>query len=99
MAVNIIMPKWGHTMTEGKITRWLKQEGDSVEKGEELFEVETEKITNTVEATASGILFQIVVPEGSTADVSAVVAILAEPGETMILIAQLRRALAVKATT
>ncbi|MBW2151599.1 MAG: 2-oxo acid dehydrogenase subunit E2 [Deltaproteobacteria bacterium] len=83
MAVNIIMPKWGHTMTEGKITRWLKKEGDSVEKGEELFEVETEKITNIVEATASGILFQILVPAGNTAPVGEVVAILAEPGEEL----------------
>ncbi len=82
LAVDIIMPKWGHTMTEGKITQWLKKEGDSIEKGEELFEVETEKITNTVEATASGILFQIIVPAGNTAPVSAVVAILSEPGET-----------------
>lgn len=77
------MPKWGHTMEEGKITKWLKQEGDKVEKGEELFEVETEKITNTVEATAGGILFQILVPVGSTALVSAVVAVMAEPGETL----------------
>jgi len=83
LAVNIIMPKWGHTMEEGKITKWLKQEGDQVVKGEELFEVETEKITNTVEATASGILFQILVPVGSSAPVSAVVAVLAEPGETL----------------
>ncbi|HIJ57228.1 MAG TPA: 2-oxo acid dehydrogenase subunit E2 [Deltaproteobacteria bacterium] len=83
MAVNIIMPKWGHTMEEGKITKWLKQEGDTVQKGEELFEVETEKITNTVEAIAGGILFQILVPVGSSARVSAVVAVLAEPGETL----------------
>jgi pyruvate dehydrogenase E2 component (dihydrolipoamide acetyltransferase) len=83
LAVNIIMPKWGHTMEEGKITKWLKQEGDTVEKGEELFEVETEKITNTVEATAGGILFQILVPVGSSALVSAVVAVMAEPGETL----------------
>jgi len=83
LAVNIIMPKWGHTMEEGKITKWLKQEGDTVQKGEELFEVETEKITNTVEAIAGGILFQILVPVGSSARVSAVVAVLAEPGETL----------------
>jgi pyruvate dehydrogenase E2 component (dihydrolipoamide acetyltransferase) len=83
LAVDIIMPKWGHTMTEGKITRWLKKEGDAIEKGEELFEVETEKITNTVEATAGGILFQILVPAGNTAPVSAVVAILSDPGETL----------------
>ncbi len=80
MPVEIIMPKWGHTMEEGTITRWLKKEGDRVEKGEELFEVETEKITNVVEAAGAGILFQILVPAGSTAAVGAVVAVLAEPG-------------------
>jgi len=47
------MPKWGLTMKQGKITKWFKEEGDSVQEGEELFEVETEKITNKVEATAS----------------------------------------------
>lgn len=81
MAVNITMPKWGLTMKEGKITRWLKKEGDSIEKGEDLFEVETEKITNKVESPASGILFQIVAPAGSKMPVTAVVGILAEPGE------------------
>lgn len=83
MPADIIMPKWGHTMEEGKITRWLKNEGDPVEKGEELFEVETEKITNIVEATAGGVLFQILVPAGEAAAVSAVVAIVAESGENL----------------
>ena len=82
MAVDVIMPKWGHTMEEGKVTLWLKQEGDTVVKGEELFEVETEKITNRVEAPADGTLFQILVPAGSTVPVGAVVALLAESGET-----------------
>ena len=81
MPADIIMPKWGHTMEEGKITRWLKNEGDPVKKGEALFEVETEKITNIVEATAGGVLFQILVPAGDAAAVGAVVAIVAEPGE------------------
>jgi pyruvate dehydrogenase E2 component (dihydrolipoamide acetyltransferase) len=83
LPADIIMPKWGHTMEEGKITRWLKNEGDPVEKGEELFEVETEKITNIVEATAGGVLFQILVPAGEAAAVSAVVAIVAESGENL----------------
>ncbi len=65
MSVNISMPKWGLTMKEGKITKWFKKEGDPVQKGEELFEVETEKITNKVEAAGTGTLFQIVVPAGT----------------------------------
>jgi pyruvate dehydrogenase E2 component (dihydrolipoamide acetyltransferase) len=60
--------------------------GDQVQEGEELFEVETEKITNIVEAPASGILFQIVVPEGATVPVGAIVAVIAEPGEQPELI-------------
>jgi len=75
------MPKWGMTMKEGKITKWFKKEGDSVQQGENLFEVETEKITNKVEAPASGILFQIVVPVGTTVSVGTIVAIVAETGE------------------
>jgi len=81
VSVNISMPKWGLTMKEGKITKWFKSEGDPVQKGEELFEVETEKITNKVEAAGSGILFQIVVPAGTTVPTGTVVAIIAEPGE------------------
>ena len=81
MAVHITMPKWGLTMKEGKITKWFKKEGEPVQKGEELFEVETEKITNKVESTASGILFQIAVPEGTTVPVGTILAVVAESGE------------------
>lgn len=81
MPVNVTMPKWGLTMKQGKITKWFKEEGDSVQQGEELFEVETEKITNKVEAADSGILFQIVVPAGTTVPVGTIVAVIAEPGE------------------
>lgn len=81
MAVNITMPKWGLTMKEGKVSRWLKNEGDTVQEGIALFEVETEKITNKVESPASGILFQIVVPAGTKVPVGTILGILAEPGE------------------
>ncbi|MEW6266742.1 MAG: 2-oxo acid dehydrogenase subunit E2 [Thermodesulfobacteriota bacterium] len=81
MAFEVTMPKWGLTMKEGKITKWFKKEGDQVQKGEPFFEVETEKITNQVEATVSGVLFQIVVPAGTTVAVGTVVAVIAEPGE------------------
>ena len=68
-------------MKEGKISKWFKSEGDTIEKGEPFFEVETEKITNVVEATASGIVFQIVVSAGTKVPVGTIVAVIAEPGE------------------
>lgn len=82
LATDILMPKWGLTMKEGTLSKWLKKEGDSVRKGEAIFEVETDKITNSVEATEDGVLFQIVVPAGETVVVKAVVGVLAAVGET-----------------
>ncbi len=73
MIKEISMPKLGLTMTEGVITEWLKREGDHVKKGEPLFEVMTEKINIEIESPYSGILKEIVVPEGGTAKVSEVV--------------------------
>ncbi len=81
MSVEIKMPKLGMTMKEGKVSRWFKKEGDSVQGGEDLYEIETEKITNKVESPATGILFQIVVPEGTVVPVGAIIGIIAEPGE------------------
>ena len=66
-------------MKVGKITRWFKQEGDWVEKGEDLFEVETGKSIKKVEAPADGILSQIVIQAGKNVPVKVVVAYLAEP--------------------
>ena len=64
MAKEIVMPKLGLTMTEGTVSKWLKHEGDTVKEGEGLFEVETDKLTNTIEASGSGTLLKIYVPEG-----------------------------------
>lgn len=69
------------TMKEGKISKWYKNEGDSVEKGENLFEVETEKITNRIESPDTGIVFQIVIPTGASVPVGTIVAIIAQGGE------------------
>ncbi len=69
------------TMKQGTVSKWYKNESDAIEKGEVLFEVETEKITNQIESPAGGILFQIVVPTGSTVPVGTILGIIAEPGE------------------
>ncbi|MGD9950592.1 MAG: 2-oxo acid dehydrogenase subunit E2 [Desulfobulbus sp.] len=82
MATDILMPKWGLTMKEGKLSKWIKKEGDSVKAGEALFEVETDKITNTVEAAGDGVLFKILVGAGETVAVKTVVGVLAAAGET-----------------
>lgn len=82
MATDILMPKWGLTMKEGKLSKWLKKEGDSVRKGEAIFEVETDKITNTVDAVEDGVLFQILVEVGETVAVKTVVGVLAAAGES-----------------
>ncbi len=65
MATEVILPKWGLTMAEGTLAAWRKREGDPVEAGEVIADVETEKITNELEAPVSGIIRQILVAEGT----------------------------------
>jgi pyruvate dehydrogenase E2 component (dihydrolipoamide acetyltransferase) len=69
-------------MKTGKIARWHASEGDSVKAGQPLLEVETDKITNTVEAPGDGVLFQIVVPAGNVVPVMTIIGVIAAPGET-----------------
>ena len=97
MSVNVTMPKLGMTMKVGKVSKWYKNEGDAVAKGEVIFEVETEKITNKIESPDAGILFQIVVPEGTTVPVGTIVAVIAQPGEKPERIAGVQAGEAVEA--
>lgn len=83
MATNVIMPKLGMTMTEGTIIKWHKKVGDAIEEGMPLFDVETDKLTNTVNANVSGTLLKISVPEDGTADCLAVVAVIGSDGEKL----------------
>ncbi|MCS6841614.1 MAG: 2-oxo acid dehydrogenase subunit E2 [Roseiflexus sp.] len=71
---DITMPKMGFDMQEGTIVRWLKKPGDMVRRGEPIAEIETDKVTIEIEAFASGILTEIVVQEGQSAPVNAVIA-------------------------
>ncbi len=83
MASEIVMPKWGLSMQEGLILHWLKREGDPVDKGEPLLEVETEKMTSVVEAPASGLLARILYPAGTRVPVAQPIALITAPGEAV----------------
>lgn len=81
MATPVVMPQMGLTTVEGLIVRWLKQEGETVQKGEPLFEVMTDKVTAEIEAPASGVLRRILAKEGETVKVAQVIAVIAAPDE------------------
>ncbi len=80
MATEIKLPRLGQGMEAGTIVRWLKSEGDQVAKGEPLFELDTDKVTQEVEADAAGVLLKIVVSEGE-ASVGATVAVIGSADE------------------
>ncbi|WP_205739539.1 dihydrolipoamide acetyltransferase family protein [Georgenia sp. SYP-B2076] len=81
MATEIRMPMWGMGMLEGTIVEWYKQEGDAVEEGEALAEIEAAKTVEDLVAPFAGVLQRIVVPQGATVPVQEVLAILAADGE------------------
>lgn len=81
MAEVIIMPKLGFNMDEGQLVKWHKQEGDAVKKGEELFEINTDKTTMPVEATGDGTVLKLLLAEGEFADVFTPIAVIGQPGE------------------
>lgn len=76
MSVELLMPKLGLTMEEGNVVKWLKKEGEKVEKGEPILVVETEKVEYEVESPASGVIKEIIGKEEETHPVGAVLAII-----------------------
>lgn len=78
MSAEVYMPKFGMTMKEGTIIRWLKKEGETVNKAEPVAEVESEKITMTVDAPAAGVLYKVLFPEGTTVEIGKVIAYIDE---------------------
>src|SRR6059036_3375926 len=74
------LPRLGQGMESGTIVKWLKAEGDAVEKGEPLYELDTDKVTQEVEAEAGGVLLKIVVPDGEV-DVGTTVGVIGAQDE------------------
>src|SRR5215213_11450159 len=77
MPSEITMPQLSDTMTEGKVVKWHKKEGDKINAGEEIADVETDKAVMPMEAFESGTLAVIAVPEGQSAPVGAVLGVIA----------------------
>jgi pyruvate dehydrogenase E2 component (dihydrolipoyllysine-residue acetyltransferase) len=80
MATEVKLPRLGQGMESGTIVKWLKSEGDKVEKGEALYELDTDKVTQEVEAEASGVLLKIAISEGEV-EVGRTIAVIGEQGE------------------
>src|ERR1039458_8880884 len=73
---NVTMPQLGETVADGTVTKWFKKVGDTVVKGETLFEVSTDKVDTEIPSPANGVLTSILVDEGATVDVGTVLAVI-----------------------
>jgi pyruvate/2-oxoglutarate dehydrogenase complex dihydrolipoamide acyltransferase (E2) component len=76
--MDLLMPQLGETVAEGKITKWFKSAGDTVKPGDNLFEIETDKVSMEVPSTVAGTLREIRVVAGEVAPVGAVVGVIAD---------------------
>lgn len=81
MSTNVIMPQLGESVVEGTVSRWLKQEGESINEFEPICEVTTDKVDTEIPAPASGVVIQILVPEGKTVSKGTLLAVIGQPGE------------------
>src|SRR5215210_1341896 len=78
--VDVVMPQMGVSVSEGTVTRWLKQEGEPIEADEPLLEISTDKVDTEVPSPGSGVLARILVPEGETVEVGTKLATIAPEG-------------------
>ncbi len=83
MAETISMPKLGFDMAEGLLVRWVKQVGETINKGDVLAEIETDKATVEVESSASGVVLQLIVDQGTMVPVNAPIAVVGQAGEVV----------------
>src|SRR5882757_5697252 len=81
MAFSVQMPELGESVTEGTVTRWLKQEGDTVELDEPLVEVSTDKVDTEIPSPAAGVLTKIISHEDDTVEVGGELALIGDPSE------------------
>src|SRR5437763_68705 len=81
MPVELTMPQLSDTMTEGTLVRWMKKEGEAVNAGEEIAEVETDKANMPYEAPEAGVVAHLALKEGEKAPVGAIIAVIAKKGE------------------
>jgi pyruvate dehydrogenase E2 component (dihydrolipoyllysine-residue acetyltransferase) len=80
-AVDVVMPQMGVSVSEGTITKWLKQEGEEIQADEPLLEISTDKVDTEVPSPGSGVVQQILVQEGETVEVGTKLAVIGAPGE------------------
>src|SRR5271166_5522587 len=76
--MDVLMPQLGETVAEGRITQWFKSAGEAIKPGDNLFEIETDKVSMEVPSTSAGVLAEIRVPAGAVAPVGAVVAVISD---------------------
>src|SRR5215207_4915146 len=81
MAISVQMPALGESVTEGTVTRWLKQEGDTVEQDEPLLEVSTDKVDTEIPSPTAGVLKKIVAQEDDTVEVGGELAVIGNADE------------------
>ena len=78
--IQVVMPQMGVSVSEGTITKWLKQVGETIAQDEPLLEISTDKVDTEVPSPGAGVVSQILVAEGQTVDVGTVLATIAPPG-------------------
>ena len=82
MPMQVIMPQLGESVNEGTLTKWLKAVGEQVEEYEPLVEINTDKVDTEIPSPASGTLLEILIPEGTTVQAGALLAVIGQAGET-----------------